>query len=266
MIKPEIATAMLSLLLCGTSSVASDVEPPMGEWPVTGLDGEIKFTTKGPADGLCEIGTTIFKARHADSFVRLVPLDPAEQQAGQAADTVKLIVDDFSGVFDLSADNPPQVDTSRLFVFHFEFDNGLDPDAYEYELNYHSNEVLESDLGESRVAERRVPSQQSMTLAAIPLGDALAKLNAAFGGIEGYVGTWRTEDSDSVLSGEPERILGIEALQSGGGETGMALFIVSGQFLDSRTMVGQWAYANVSELLECKTEATGKGTWRAAPD
>ena len=264
--RPDFATAALSLLLSGTSSVAASVEPPMGEWPVTGLDGEIEFTTTGPADGLCEIGTKKFKARHADSFVRLVPLDPAEQQAGQAADTVKLIVDDFSGVFDLSPDSPPQIDASRLFVFHFEFDNGLNPDDYDYELNYHSNEVLESDFGESRVAERRVPSQQSMTLAAIPLGDALAKLNAAFGGIEGYVGTWSAEDSDPVLSGKPERIFGMEALQSGGGETGMALFIVSGQFQDSRTMDGRWAYANVSTLFECKTEATGKGSWRAEPD
>lgn len=260
------AVTTLLFLLGGTSSVAVGSEPPTGQWKVTNLDGEIKFTTTGPPDGLCEIGTNIFRARDEDSFVRLVPLDPDGKAAGHAGDTVTRIVNDFSGVFDLSADNVPHVDTSRLFVFHFEFDNGLDVNDYEYELNYHSNEVLESDFDESQVAVRRDPSEQTAYLSTLPFGDALATLNASFGGIEGYVGTWLAEDGDPVLPGKSIRILGMEALQSGGGDTGKALFMVTGRFEDSRTMVGQWSYVEVSILFDCKSEATGQGSWEAEPD
>ena len=202
---PEV-TVLLLLVCCGP---AAGAEPPMGEWEVTDLDGEIEHNTTiiGPSgepvdgfgDGLCEIGTRTFKARKDDSFVQLVSLEPGEQSDAQATDAVQRIVDDFTGVFGLTNTDPPRVDSNRLFVFHFEFDNGLDPDDYEYELNYHSNEVLWSDFGESQVAVRRDPSQQSMSLGTLPLGDVLASLNAAFGGIEGYVGTWRTEDGDPVL-------------------------------------------------------------------
>lgn len=266
MYKPSFAVTTLLFLLGGTSTVAVGSEPPTGQWKVTNLDGEIKFTNTGPPDGLCEIGTNIFRARDEDSFVRLVLLDPAGQAAGHAGDAVTRIVNDFSGVFDLSADNVPHVDTSRLFVFHFEFDNGLDVDDYEFELNYHSNEVLESDFDESQVAVRRDPSEQTAYLSTLPFGDALATLNASFGGIEGYVGTWLAEDGDPVLPGKPIRILGMEALQSGDGETGKALFMVTGRFEDSRTMVGQWSFVEVSILLDCKSEATGRGSWKAEPD
>lgn len=259
---PEVTTLLLLL----SAAWAFGAEPPIGEWEVTTLDGSISHTTTGPDDGLCEIGTETFSARKGDSFVRLAVLEPEEEIDGQAADTVQRIVDDFTGTFDLDSANPPRVDTKRLFVFHFEFDNGMDPDDYEYELNYHSNEVLYSDFGDSQVAARRDPSQQSMTLGTLPLGDALASLNAAFGGIEGYIGTWRSEGGGPVLPGRPDQLLAMEALQSGSGETGMSLFMVTGQFDGARNMGGSWSFVSVSELFECKTEATGQGSWAAAPD
>ena len=259
---PEVTTLLLLL----SAAWAYGAEPPMGEWKVSTLGGEIRHTTTGPDDGLCEIGTETFSARKDDSFVQLVTLEPEETSDGQAADAVQRIVDDFTGTFDLDSADPPRVDTNRLFVFHFEFDNGLDPDDYEYELNYHSNEVLYSDFGDSQVAVRRDPSQQSMTLGTLPLGDALASLNAAFGGIEGYIGTWRSEDDTPVLPGRSDQLLGMETLQSGGGETGMSLFMVTGQFDGPRNMRGSWRFVSVSELYDCKTEATGQGAWRATPD
>lgn len=264
MVKLNLEVTTLVLLLSGAWTCGA--EPPMGEWEVTTLDGAIKHTTTGPADGLCELGTKTFSARKDDSFVQLVTLEPEEASDGQAAESVQRIVDDFTGTFDLDSANPPRVDAKQLFVFHFEFDNGLDPDDYEYELNYHSNEVLYSDFGDSQVAARRDPSQQSMTLGTLPLGDALASLNAAFGGIEGYVGTWRSKGGGPVLPGKPDQLLGMEALQSGGGETGMSLFMVTGQFDGAQNIVGSWRFVSVSVLFECKTKATGQGSWTAAPD
>ena len=265
--RSSLAEATLLLILIGASSAAAGSEPPTGEWNVTKLDGGIKFNTTGPDDGLCEIGTNYFRARKQDSFVRLVPLNPGEQTAEHAADTVTRIVTDFDGIFDLSAGNPPHVDTSRLFVFHFEFDNGRDPEHNNYELNYHSNEVLDGELGYSQVAEYRDSSEQTAYLSVLPFGEALSTLNASFGGIEGYVGTWLAEDSEPPLPGKSIRILGMEASQSGGGETGMALFMVTGRFEDdSRTMVGRWSYVELSNLLDCKSEATGQGAWEAETD
>lgn len=276
MYQSSLAAMMLLLLLSGAFIAPASAEPPMGEWEVT-LDGQITLTTKDsvPPSGLCEVGTVIHVANDGDSFIRLSTHSDGAGMAEQAADAMKRIILDHSGKLQISADDVPAVDPTHLFIFSFEFDNGMKSDDYEYELNYHTNEVLEAeasfDAGSfqltaaPQVAVRRDAAEQSSALSGMPGGGALAALNAAFGGVEGYVGTWFAVDDELNFAGRTTRIFGMEAIQSGGGDSGKSLFLVTGSFVSDQLIRGEWDFVENSQLFDCTSSATGKGTWEAKP-
>lgn len=268
MIRTTQIEAKMILLLLGSAPIATaHADPPSGDWDVK-LDGQMTFTAKtnGAQDALCETGTQTFIAREDDSFVRLSTVDPTGIVAEASVEAMGRIFHEFATELHGTIGEEPKIDVTRLFVFHFEFDNGKDPEDYEYELNYHANEVLEAETSfvqrdtssfVPQVAVHRNSWEQSGWLGALPAGEALATLNQAFGGIEGYVGTWLAAD------GEPTRVLGVEALQSGDGNVGKSLFLVTGKFENERLMRGNWKFDENSQLLDCISSATGTGTWEA---
>ena len=272
----QSAALKTALLVLGSASMtAVNADPPSGMWDVE-LRGEIRFTASsdGTAGALCETGTQIYRARGDDSFVTLRSADPDDTVARKSGEAMGRIISDFRDELHRTMEVEPNLDATRLFVFHFEFDNSRDPDDYEYELNYHSNEVLEADIGfgsfdgrgsTPQVAVYRDSAEQSGWLSDLPAGEALAGLNQAFGGIEGYVGTWLAADDDPVFGGTSIQILGMEALQSGGGDTGKSLFLVTGKFESDRLMSGNWRFVENSRLLDCISRAVGTGTWEARP-
>ncbi len=110
------------------------------------------------------------------------------------------------------------------------------------------------------VAARRTTEDQ--TEVTDRFATILSKLNEAFGGGEGYVGSWFAEDDGpAFLAGR--RIFGFEGVMGGGGEGGKSVFVVIGNFDDPRTMSGEWFFNESSQLLDCTSTGTGSGTWRA---
>lgn len=270
MIRAILTITILSHLYgVGTIPVANaqDSRTPAGEWRVTKLTGSIDFRTEGkpPPEGFCEPGKETYRAHRQDSFIELDYVDRPARATEYAAETAAQILNDFSDMMGLTIDDVPSVDASRQFLFHFEFDNG-----------YHSNEVLgaaydfdmkQHDGGLSNVrlvAVRRDAAKQAESLSMLPGGEALAAFSQAFGGIEGYVGTWLSESSDPAFVNTSVRIVGMEALQSGGGESGKSLFLVTGKFDDTHTMSGDWRFVETSRLLDCTSRASGGGSWAAA--
>jgi len=214
---------------------------PMGEWEITNLTGSITSKGSGPEPpvGICENFEETYEAISEYSFMELKMLDSPQMDAARQ---VNNIMTDFKGMIA----NKPVVDASRSFVFHFEFDNG-----------YHSNEMLQQ-------ANRYIWPKVALRIDQQDYGKILGKLAEAFGGIEGYHGSWHS-DGETVYPGSSVQIVGIEGLQSGGGETGKSLFWVTGKFDSPRKMSGEWEYTEESQLYECTTISSGKGKWEAEP-
>jgi hypothetical protein len=250
------------------SGHAQAAQPPTGEWQVTELTGSITYTTTGPAPpaGMCEPSTETYQARARDSFVELSFLEHGGQPIiiSKAEQELRRVVLDYADIMPALQDyGGPAVDPSRLFVFHFEFDNG-----------YHSNEVLDAGsqvqltqteirLARMVAATRDTAEQTEITGR---LATALAELNRAFGGGEGYVGSWFTGEEGPAFPAfrpEPLRIIGIEGVSSGGGEAGKSAFLVVGAFDGPRTMSGRWFFESSSKLLDCTSVGTGSGSWEA---
>ena len=218
---------------------------PMGEWKITKLTGSIKSTNSGPEppEGLCENYQETYAPIAQYSFIELNFLEPPQDDANIQVNNV---VTDFKEMIT----NVPSVDAARLFVFHFEFDNG-----------HHSNEML----GAFQMFMPKVAIRADQTnYQSIPGGAFFGKLAGAFGGIEGYIGSWLPEDK-SVYPGSTTRVVGIEGLQSGGGEKGKSLFWVTGKFDSPRAISGEWGFTEEAHLFDCTTISSGTGKWEAEP-
>ena len=117
---------------------AQATQPPTGQWRVTRLTGTI--TQKGygpePPAGICHNDEQTSVAVLGDSSVELVLLDGLEGWENPAAvEKVVGVFEDLPNAINEELVGPP-IDSARLFLFHFEFDNG-----------YHDNEILLS-MGE----------------------------------------------------------------------------------------------------------------------
>ncbi len=58
----------------------------------------------------------------------------------------------------------------------------------------------------------------------------------------------------------------MEALQSGGGESGKSLFLVTGSFENDQLIRGEWEFVENSQLFDCTLSASGEGSWEETPN
>ena len=220
--------AVLSGLGAAVTVEAQTGPPQTGTWRVTQLTGTITTRSSGPAppEGICHQSEDTYRARRQNSFIELQVLDEPDVGAGELSE---LIAAEFT---DLVPTKAPEVDEAHAFIFHFEFENGR-----------HSNEALSGQW----VAHRQDNADSF----------GLTKLLFPLGGVVAYVGSWGAESGT---------VLGMEALQSGGGDNGKSLFTVTGAFAGSGSKIeGEWTYNEAAQLFdyECTTASTGKGEWMA---
>lgn len=271
MTRAAVAGLLLIVLGAGASSFgmastgARPGQAPTGEWRVTALTGAVVYATEGPAppQGLCEPGSQTYRAIAEDSFIELAVLEHGNRPivASRAEQELARVMNEFGELMPTERDLvAPVVDPARLFLFGFAFENG-----------YHSNEVLDAEVEfvptpdewqfTRMVAAYRDAQDQAKALDTF--ASVLSDLNAAFGGGEGYVGTWLPAEGRPAFLESGYRIFGVEGLLSGGGDAGKSLFLVLGKLDDARSMSGEWYFKENSRLLDCTSSGSGSGTWAA---